>query len=85
MRNIRITDKQDHQLQQGESCIFWLFAIMFFVLLCVWLRQDGIASMADMETSDVRIIPATYVNPYANGKDFGCGAATLCFMGWGVL
>lgn len=85
MRNIRITDKQDHQLQQGESCIFWLFAIMFFVLLCVWLRQDGIASMADMETSDVRVIPATYVNPYANGNDLGCGAATLCVMGWRVL
>jgi len=85
MRNIRITDKQDQQLQQGESCLFWMCAIVFFVLICAWLRQDGIASMSEMETSNPRIVPATYVNPYASGKDFGCGAATLCVMGWRVL
>jgi hypothetical protein len=85
MRNIRITDKQDQQLQQGESCIYWLCVIVFFVLICVWLRQDGIASLADMETSNVRVVPAAYINPYANGKDFGCGDANLCVLGWRVL
>ena len=85
MRNIRITDKQDQQLQQGESAIFWMCAIVFFVLVCVWLRQDGIASLADMETSNVRVVPAAYINPYDNGKDFGCGAAMICVMGWRVI
>jgi len=85
MRNIRINDKQDQQLQHGEGCIFWMFAIVFFILICAWLRQDGIASMADTETSNVRVVPAAYINPYDNGKDFGCGDANLCVLGWRVL
>lgn len=85
MRNIRITDKQDQQIQQGESCLFWLCAIVFFVLVCVWLQQPEIATLSDMETSNVRVVPAAYVNSYNSGKDFGCGAATLCVLGWRLI
>lgn len=45
MKNIRITDKQDRALQQGESAMSIFFWAVFAALIAIWLCHDTSAGL----------------------------------------
>lgn len=72
MRNIRISEKQDQKMQQGEGCFKWLVVIFL-----------GIAWFTRSEAIEVHKWPVASVGNHAAIHE--CDTASVCLFGWSIL